>query len=81
MALAAPRLLIAIGGITAARLPDLREAGAAGIAVISVVAAAVAPLAATHELVAGFAGEHGQGSDLLGDPGGADDPGRIGGIR
>lgn len=54
-AIAAPRPLVAIGGITAERLPDLREAGAAGFAVISVVAAAPEPEAAVRSLVTDFA--------------------------
>lgn len=55
--LAAPRPLIAIGGITAGHLASLRAAGAAGFAVISVVAAAADPAAATRGLVAGFIGD------------------------
>ena len=53
-ALAAPRPLVAIGGVGAAHVADLREAGAAGFAVISVVAAAGDPVAATADLVARF---------------------------
>ena len=49
---AAPRPLIAIGGIDAERVGDVRRAGAAGIAVISCVAAADDPAAATRELAA-----------------------------
>ena len=53
--LAAPRPLIAIGGIQASHLRDLRRAGVGGFAVISSVAAAEDPIAATRELMAGFA--------------------------
>lgn len=58
-ALAAPRPLVAIGGIGAEQVAALREAGVAGFAVISVVAAAADPIAATAELVARFRGEAG----------------------
>ena len=54
--LAAPRPLVAIGGISADRVASLREAGVAGFAVISVVAAAEDPVAATADLVARFGG-------------------------
>jgi thiamine-phosphate pyrophosphorylase len=47
---AMPRPLIAIGGIDAERVGDVLRAGAAGIAVISCVAAADDPAAATREL-------------------------------
>lgn len=47
----APRPVIAIGGITAQNLPDIYAAGAAGFAVISAVAAADDPLAATCSLI------------------------------
>jgi thiamine-phosphate pyrophosphorylase len=50
--LAAPRPLVAIGGIDAARAPELGAAGAAGAAVISAVADADDPVAATRALVA-----------------------------
>ena len=56
VALAAPRPLVAIGGIQASHLDDLREAGAGGFAVISVVATADDPTAAVKQLIAGFAG-------------------------
>jgi thiamine-phosphate pyrophosphorylase len=46
----APRALIAIGGIEAARIPELLRTGIAGVAVISAVAAATDPEAATREL-------------------------------
>jgi thiamine-phosphate pyrophosphorylase len=52
----APRPVIAIGGIDAARAGDVAAAGASGIAVISAVAAADDPVAATRALVAAFAG-------------------------
>ncbi len=52
--LSAPRALIAIGGITAQHLTALREAGVAGFAVISGVAGAADPVAATRALVSGF---------------------------
>lgn len=58
--LAAPRPLIAIGGIRHEHLPALRAAGAAGFAVISSVAAAADPIAATRALAAGFAGAAGE---------------------
>jgi thiamine-phosphate pyrophosphorylase len=57
--LSAPRPLVAIGGIQSRHLTALREAGAAGLAVISVVATAPDPVAATRALVAGFAGRNG----------------------
>ena len=47
----APRPVIAIGGITARNLPDICGAGAAGFAVISAVAGAEDPVAATCSLV------------------------------
>jgi thiamine-phosphate pyrophosphorylase len=47
----APRPVIAIGGITAQHLPGLCLAGAAGFAVISAVAGADDPVAATRSLV------------------------------
>ncbi len=56
VALVAPRPLIAIGGIRQRHLPDLREAGVGGFAVISVVAAASDPVAAARDLIATFAG-------------------------
>ena len=54
--LAAPRPLIAIGGIDAARAAQALAAGAAGVAVISAVAAADDPEAAIRELAALHAG-------------------------
>ena len=56
-ALAAPRPLVAIGGIAAEHVAALREAGVAGFAVISVVAGAGDPVAATADLVARFRGD------------------------
>jgi thiamine-phosphate pyrophosphorylase len=50
--LLAPLPLVAIGGIDAARAAACREAGAAGVAVISAVAGAEDPVAATRALVA-----------------------------
>ena len=52
--LAAPRPLVAIGGIDLASLAAVRGAGASGFAVISVVAAARDPEAMTRELVRAF---------------------------
>jgi thiamine-phosphate pyrophosphorylase len=49
---AAPRPLIAIGGITLETAADAVAAGAAGVAVISAVAGADDPLRATRELMA-----------------------------
>lgn len=43
--------VFAIGGITAARVGELRRAGARGVAVISSVLAAASPQAATRELM------------------------------
>ena len=54
--LAAPRPLIAIGGITERHVSSLREAGVAGFAVISVLAAAQDPIATARELITGFSG-------------------------
>ena len=48
---AAPRPVVAIGGIDASRVAALRQTGAAGFAVISAVAGAPDPEAATRELV------------------------------
>ena len=44
--------IVAIGGITAARIPEVRAAGADSVAVISAVAAAPDPEAAARELAA-----------------------------
>lgn len=54
--LAAPRPLVAIGGIGIGDLAALRELGVAGIAVISAVAGAVDPEAAADRLITGFDG-------------------------
>src|SRR5262245_13654713 len=43
--------LLAIGGVTAAHVPALRAAGAAGVAVIRAILAAEDPAAATYELL------------------------------
>ena len=43
--------IVAIGGVTAARIPELRAAGAAGVAVISAVWDAPDPVQAARELV------------------------------
>jgi thiamine-phosphate pyrophosphorylase len=51
VALAAPRPVVAIGGIDASRVAAVREAGAAGFAVISAVAGAAEPELAVRELV------------------------------
>jgi len=56
-ALAAPRPLVAIGGIDAGRAAEAARAGAAGIAVISAVAGAGDPEAATRALAEAFAKE------------------------
>ena len=55
-ALTAPLPLVAIGGIDCTRIPALRKAGATAAAVISAVAAAADPEAATRALVAAFDG-------------------------
>ena len=57
--LAAPRPLVAIGGIQARHAAELRRAGARAIAVIGAVAGSDDPVAATRELVAEFAAGHG----------------------
>jgi thiamine-phosphate pyrophosphorylase len=44
--------VIAIGGITAERVPEVRAAGAAGVAVISAILAAHSPADATRRLLA-----------------------------
>jgi thiamine-phosphate pyrophosphorylase len=48
----ASRPVLAIGGITAARVPEILAHGARGVAVIGAVARAADPVAATRELVA-----------------------------
>ena len=53
--LAAPRPVVAIGGIDADNAPSLAPAGAAGVAVISAVAGADDPVAATRRLADGLA--------------------------
>ena len=52
LAAAAPRAVLAIGGITAAEVPELRTAGAAGVAVIRAILGAPDPAAATRGLIA-----------------------------
>jgi thiamine-phosphate pyrophosphorylase len=47
--------VVAIGGITAAEVPALRAAGAAGVAVIRAILAAADPGAATRDLLAALA--------------------------
>jgi len=47
--------VLAIGGVTAARVPELVQAGAYGVAVISAIAGAADPAAAARELVAAVA--------------------------
>lgn len=51
---AAPRPVVAIGGIDASRVAALRAAGAAGFAVIGAVAGAGSPESAVRELVAAW---------------------------
>jgi len=51
VALAAPRALVAIGGIDAARAADVARAGAAAVCVLSAVAGAPDPERAARELV------------------------------
>lgn len=50
IAAASPRPVLAIGGITAARVPEVIAAGAHGVAVIGAIAAADDPRAAAQEL-------------------------------
>jgi thiamine-phosphate pyrophosphorylase len=52
--------ILAIGGINAARVPEVSAAGADGVAVISAVMAAPDPGAATAELLAAWRGATGQ---------------------
>ena len=52
----APRPLNAIGGIEASNLMSVLDAGAAGAAVISAVAGAAEPAAATRELASSVEG-------------------------
>lgn len=54
--LAAPRPIVAIGGIEVAHLDALRRAGVGGFAVISAVAGADDPVAAARDLMSAFAG-------------------------
>lgn len=55
IAAAAPRPVVAIGGIALLNLDEVLRAGAHGAAVISAIAGAGDPVAATRELVARFA--------------------------
>jgi thiamine-phosphate pyrophosphorylase len=57
--LAAPRPLVAIGGIQNHHLGDLRSAGVGGFAVISGVAGADDPILAARKLMTSFAGTAG----------------------
>ena len=57
---AAPRPLVAIGGIEADDVAALRAIGVAGVAVISAVAAAADPERAAARLVAAFDGPDGR---------------------
>jgi thiamine-phosphate pyrophosphorylase len=50
--------VIAIGGVTAARVPELLAAGAAGVAVVGAVSGAADPAAATRALLAALGGGH-----------------------
>ena len=56
VAAAADVPVVAIGGITAERVPELLAAGAAGVAVVGAVAAAADPGVATRQLVRTLAG-------------------------
>jgi thiamine-phosphate pyrophosphorylase len=58
----APHSLVAIGGIDTSNAAAVRAAGASGIAVISAIAAAPDPPAATHSLVLAFLGAQGRGN-------------------
>jgi thiamine-phosphate pyrophosphorylase len=49
--------VIAIGGITAERVPELLAAGAAGVAVVGPVSGAADPAAATRQLLRALAGD------------------------
>jgi thiamine-phosphate pyrophosphorylase len=49
--------VIAIGGITAERVPELLAAGAAGVAVVGAVSGAADPAAATRQLLRALAGD------------------------
>jgi thiamine-phosphate pyrophosphorylase len=48
--------VIAIGGVTAARIPELVTAGAWGVAVVGAVTGAPDPAAATRELLQALGG-------------------------
>jgi thiamine-phosphate pyrophosphorylase len=64
---AAPRPLVAIGGIGAEHLGRLRSLGVGGVAVISAVAGAPDPERAAAALVAAFRGGAGDGGESDGD--------------
>ncbi|GAB3350254.1 thiamine phosphate synthase [Modestobacter lapidis] len=51
--------VVAIGGVTAERVPELLAAGAAGVAVVGAIAAAADPGAATRKLLRALAGASG----------------------
>jgi thiamine-phosphate pyrophosphorylase len=53
-----PIPFFAIGGIAAATLPGLREAGASRVAVVRAITAAADPASATRELLAGLSHDH-----------------------
>jgi thiamine-phosphate pyrophosphorylase len=53
-----PIPFFAIGGIAAATLPRLREAGASRVAVVRAITAAADPASATRELLAGLSHDH-----------------------
>lgn len=66
---AAPRPLVAIGGIGAEHLGALRSLGVGGVAVISAVAGAPDPERAAAALVAVFRGADGEGDEAPATPG------------
>lgn len=70
---AAPRPLVAIGGIGAEHLGRLRSLGVGGVAVISAVAGAPDPEHAAAALVAAFRGGAGDGGESDGDGRGGED--------
>jgi thiamine-phosphate pyrophosphorylase len=60
---AAPRPVVAIGGIDASRAADVRAAGAAGFAVIAAVAGAASPENAVRELAHAWASSAQRGAE------------------